>query len=59
MTKGQIKVTAASSNGRKLTLNPIRKRKLRIEAREVESTILCGFQQVWVEGKVEATGARL
>jgi hypothetical protein len=45
----EIKVQAASG-GRKLTLDPIRELTLTLPAKEVESTITCGFQMEWVSG---------
>lgn len=37
----------ADLGGTPLTLDPIRVVPVRLEVREVESTIPCGFQQVW------------
>ena len=48
--KGEIKMEAAESDGRKITLDPIRELTLTLPATEVESTILCGFQMEWVSG---------
>jgi hypothetical protein len=48
---GEIGITA-STNGRRLTLDPLRKKKLAVEVREVESTIPCGFQTPWADGEL-------
>lgn len=54
-THGEMAVQA-SVNGRRMTLDPVRSAHLSIAAREVESTLPCGFRQGWVEGDVAATG---
>jgi hypothetical protein len=36
---------------RRITLEPLHRKALAIEVREVESTIPCGFQQHWGDGK--------
>ena len=41
---------AASSNGRRLTLDPIKVYNLTVPLNEVESSIPCGFRQGWVSG---------
>lgn len=46
---GEITVQA-NSNGRKITLDPIREKVLQAAWREVESPIPCGFQSEWVSG---------
>lgn len=49
---GEIKVEAASG-GRRITLDPIRTFSIPVEVREVESTIPCGFQSVWLTASDE------
>ena len=44
----------ASTDGRRLTLDPIRVIPITVEIREVESTIPCGFRQMW--GEVDIDG---
>lgn len=40
----------ASSDGRRLTLDPIRTIDISVSVREVESTVPCGFRQEWISG---------
>lgn len=44
---------ASSSNGRRITLDPLREKVLQVPWREVESTIPCGFRVGWIEGEVD------
>jgi hypothetical protein len=51
MGNGEIRI-AAASGGREITLDPIRELRLEVPAREVESTIPCGFQVEWGAGEM-------
>lgn len=41
----------ASSNGRELTLDPIQKLTLAVPAKQVESSMPCGFRVEWASGE--------
>jgi hypothetical protein len=46
---GEIRVEALSG-GRKITLDPLEERDLKVSARRVESTLAAGFKVGWVDG---------
>lgn len=51
---GEIAIEG-TSNGRLVTLDPIREKHLSIPVRQVESTLPCGFQQHWAHVDADGT----
>lgn len=51
--EGEVITVQASTNGRKITLDPLREKVLPTPWREVESSVPCGFRAEWVSGERE------
>jgi hypothetical protein len=57
---GELRVEAASTDGRRLTLDPIgEKGSVTLPVWEVESTIPAGFRQAWVDGDADESKVEL
>lgn len=54
-TKNEVTV-AATSGGRRITLEPLAEGKLEIDVKRVESSIPCGFRQEWISGEDKEEG---